>query len=347
MNQILLSFDTTNSMYPGFAQIRTTIDSLIIPTVTKYIGETAFGVIIHNDYTEEDFFVSKQFPLSTFHSDTVRFIKSAKSSPRQLPDAFNCKCYELIFAKAFQMAWKENAQKLFIFTANGIPHEPDFTSRNLDWRERLNRLKNNNIRIGTLRLNNKRDKTVNNFYRELSEVFNISYARTDFYCYIPQLLIATILYTYRADLLSEYISELNKDKTTDEKLNTSVNDILRKKPTENTTSAVSLKFQKLGIYRDITLKELYSWHGLHTFKPDRGFYEIHKPTNLLSFNELLLEDKLTGEIYDNLTSKQSLGIDRAQDFTINPAKHERYRVFIRTTSLNNKLHTGDHYLYEV
>ena len=345
MNQILFSLDTTYSMYPAFSQIRSCIDT-ILPKIIQYIGPTSFGAIVHNDYTDEDTYVLKKLPLSAHSEDIIKFVKSIQFSDKKLLDPGIQKAYELSFLQANKFTWDSiySVPKILCLVGNGIPHDFDFTSKSIIWRDKLQNLRDKGVKIVGVQMYTRRNKTVDNFFRELVDKFGASVVRLRHSAYIKEAIVGVILHAWRNDLVSEYISELSKQRILNEELKTYLEDILRKKSLENTLSNTSQKYQIMKVYRDITLKELYRWSGLERFRPENGFIQLKSPKVILPQQELLSEYEETGELFDNSTTRKTLDI--IEEVKVNPLKIDKYRIFVRASSLNNKLYQGTHFIYE-
>lgn len=359
MNQVLFGFDTSFSAYNVFSQLRSNIDN-ILPRINSYIGtETSYGTIVHNDYADEDTYVVKRFPINSYYPDLSRFLKGILyNDALKQKEIGPQKCLELIFSLANKFIWNTSSSpKLFIFVTNGIPHDSSFTSRNLIWRDKLELLLSKGIRIGCVNIQHpigkgiNRDKDTNkaidNFYYELVDKYKISYTRIRHSRYISEALIGVTLHAFRNDLISEYISYLAKINATNTELENILIAILKKKNPE-TLSYISNKYNILKVYRDITLRELYLWSGLSSrLKENTGYYELSKSTKILPPQELLSEDKITGELYDDSTTRKTLSLSKTEEEVLNINKIDpRYLVYMKTKGYNTKLEHNTNFIYE-
>src|SRR5918911_641590 len=116
--EVVFSFDTTGSMYPGLTQVRRNVKS----TVTR-LGEEIpgirIGIIAHGDYCDQGVtYVTKHLPLTDDVDAICRFVETV--GPTGGGDA--PECYELVLHEAQSLSWTKGYQKAFVLIGDDVPH---------------------------------------------------------------------------------------------------------------------------------------------------------------------------------------------------------------------------------
>ena len=81
------------------------------------------------------------------------------------------------------------------------------------------------------------------------------------------------------------------------------------------------------------------------FKTGRGFYEFTKPEKVSEKKEVVLVDKVSGDMFTGSEAFDMIGAGGASK--IKPASFEKWRVFVQSTSYNRVLMPDTGFLYEV
>ena len=124
----------------------------------------------------------------------------------------------------------------------------------------------------------------------------------------------------------------------------------RKTSTYTATSSCDLepispsRFQVLAVDERVDIKTFVQKNSL-VFRTGRGFYEFTKPEKITNKKEVVLVDKVSGDMYTGPEACQMIGA--GGEGKIKPTALEKWRVFVQSTSYNRVLmpHTG--FLYEV
>lgn len=106
------------------------------------------------------------------------------------------------------------------------------------------------------------------------------------------------------------------------------------------------RFQVLDVENDISIKAFVLENGL-TFKTGRGFYEFTKTETIQAQKEIILMDRVTGDLFAGEAAREILGLPPGTTVRIKPSSLEKYIVFVQSTSANRKLIGGTRFLYEV
>ena len=129
--EIVISFDTTGSMYPCLAEVRRNIDA-----TSKKLFETVpnlkIGIIAHGDYCDAGRpYVTKHLTLTSDPNAVSYFVKNVE--PTGGGDA--PECYELVLHEASNITWNPDAKKILVMIGDDIPHPPAHNPKRLDWRK--------------------------------------------------------------------------------------------------------------------------------------------------------------------------------------------------------------------
>ena len=95
----------------------------------------------------------------------------------------------------------------------------------------------------------------------------------------------------------------------------------------------------------VSIKEFAEKNGL-PFKVGRGFYEFTKPEKISGGKEIVLVDKVTGDMVTGTEAQRIVGVT-GSDARIHPAALDKWRVFVQSTSYNRVLVPDTGFLYEV
>jgi len=109
------------------------------------------------------------------------------------------------------------------------------------------------------------------------------------------------------------------------------------------------KFKVLTADKHCQLKELITGSG-YEFKKGCAFYEHTKKETIQSYKNLVLQDRVTGNLYEGDAVRQLLGLPSGDDATkVEPTDRHtaRYRLFVQSTSPNRQLPQGVFALYRL
>lgn len=107
------------------------------------------------------------------------------------------------------------------------------------------------------------------------------------------------------------------------------------------------KFQVFNVETDSGIQTFCASMGI-VFAKGKGFYEFTKPEIVQPQKEIVLMDRVTGELYEGEAARTIAGIKKNEERSkIKPSDIPKYRVFIQSTSPNRKLIGGQGFLYEV
>lgn len=378
---LVISFDTTGSMYPCLTEVRRNIESLSTK-LFKEIPGLRLAIIAHGDYCDGDKVIST-LDFTTDQTAITRFIQTTPSTGGgDYPE-----CYELVLRTVKSLSWRPEAKmKSVVLIGDAPPHEANENPQKIDWRTEAESLANRNIQVFSVQCLNRGCREAFTFYSDVSRITNGYHVFLDQFSYIKDMIQAICFKQYNQDQLEQFEQEVQSGTGgMNQTLRLMFDTILGKKTREEVTremhpdryreryhrperpvvrshteaAAPSMereselrpcnpsKFQVFTVEEDTGIKEFCAKMGI-TYAKGRGFYEFTKMEIIQPQKEIVLMDKSTGELYEGEVARTIAGIKSNEERSkIKPGHLEKYRVFIQSTSPNRKLVGGKGFLYEV
>lgn len=379
---VVISFDTTGSMYPCLSEVRRNI-KLITERLFNEIPNIRIALIAHGDYCDKE---NKYMELDfTNNQDEIKnFIEKAPStSGGDYPE-----CYELVLHNCKKLSWRLDANlKSLILIGDAPPHEKNENPLKIDWRYEAETLKNRNIQVFSVQCLNHGNNEAFDFYSEVAEITNGYHVFLDQFSYIKDMIQAICFKQFNENYLENFEKEIQScsggmshtmrlmfDTMLGKKTRQEVKDemkpsrfherysrkVIKKSETKKSSKVEEIteemleelkpsppsRFQIFEVDIDCGIKDFCLKMGI-TFSVGRGFYEFTKPEIIQDSKEIILMDKETKELYEGSVARTIAGIGFGEKSKIKPSKLEKYRMFIQSKSPNRKLIKQQGFLYEV
>lgn len=373
---VMISFDTTGSMYSVLANVRRDIKNTVKELFDTFGKENLrIALIAHGDYcdagdkyvTQKTNFFSDPDPLCTF----VSVVQNTYGGDSD-------ECYELVLKTATEMPWRDDAKKILIMVGDANPHEVGYRYRalvnELDWRKEADKLASMGVQIyGVHAMHNYRNSSAK-FYHTISEKTNGVYLTLDNFSDVLQIISATCYKNHSEESYAAFIDRILKAKEGTRTLwnnirrlnGEAVDDsdasgtfrvgksaVVRYKTLPGLHVVPAGRFQVISVEDADSIKGFVEKNGI-TYKVGKAFYELTKTEEVQQYKEIILQDKVSGDMYYGDDARKHLGLkpqcERKGAYAhekIKPVKDDEYRVFIQSTSVNRKLVAGTHLLYEV
>ena len=165
---LLISFDTTGSMYPCLAEVRRRVQWLVAE-LAKEVPGIRIGIIAHGDYCDAGYsYVTKQLPFTADPNRVRNFVRTVgRTVGGDLPE-----CYELVLHQARNMAWMSD-DRAMILIGDDVPHSPDIAMRQggmrLDW-EHEARILHDTVGVEIYSVQCLGHRWADRFYRDLAQI---------------------------------------------------------------------------------------------------------------------------------------------------------------------------------
>jgi len=346
---IVISFDTTGSMYPCLAEVRRKVDETA-QRLFKEIPNLRVGIIAHGDYCDSRIYVTKHLALTSDPTAVSYFVKNVeRTGGGDAPE-----CYELVLHEAAtKVKWTPDSKRVLVMIGDDLPHPKAHNPGRLDWKEEAAKLTDLGVLIhGVQALNNNYAKQ---FYAEIANIsggFNLRLAQFN---EVTEMLIAVAYQQVSPEALQGYEDEV----VTQKKMTRTMSDIfakLSKRDPVNgryrkvdTRAVDASRFQQILVDSDKAIQALVEEQGM-VFQRGRGFYEFTKRETIQAKKEVVILDTETGDMYEGDAAREVLGLPVGASIDISPTAagfdRVKYKVFVQSTSNNRKLLGGTTFLYE-
>lgn len=347
---LVVSIDTTGSMYPCLTQVRRVIQKTV-EKLLKDIPNIRIGIIAHGDYCDKDNpYVMKMLDLTQNKDHICRFVKGVEATYGGDAD----ECYELVLHEARRMKWSAGKKKVLVMIGDSLPHAPAYhlNEKNLDWRNELDLLTEAGIKVyGVQALNYLGSEK---FYKEMAERTGGFHLHLDQFSEVIDLIMGVSYKQAGEDKLTEYVDLVTSAGRMSRSLGRMFGTLSGKKITKafkpkSKDSVDPARFQVLDVDDDVTIADFVQDNGL-IFKPGKGFYEFKKSVLIQEKKEVVIVDNKTGDMFSGKRARKMIGLPYGERGKVSPRKIsglEGYTAFIQSTSYNRKLLGGTKFLYEV
>lgn len=368
---ILISFDTTGSMYPCLTEVRRKVVDFVNTIYDSYPDERVrVGIIAHGDYCDKGrTYVTKHVGLygSTLKADVIRFIE--KVEPTGGGDS--AECYEAVINQARTCFTWEADKRVMILIGDDVPHihrnskealirngtyayDDHFANTPYNWREEAQLLKETGVILYPVQCL-ARPRT-DYFYKELGQIFGTPRLELSQFSNIVQLLTAVFYKQIGNEQVLEYGQYLQASGELNRNLATVLNLLLEAEHlvggleySEKETSLEAVhpaRFQTLNVDNPCVIKEFVESTGAK-FQKGRGFYQLTKSELVQEHKEVVVRDGI-GDMFSGAKAREMIGLPYGSRGTISTRNIPvGYDVFIQSTSYTRKLMPHTQFLYEV
>ena len=352
--EVIVSFDTTGTMYPCLTRVRREVVEFI-KILFKDIPNFRMGLIAHGDYCDDgDTYVIKTHELSTDQNTLINFVRTCgNTGGGDAPE-----CYELVLHATRAFNWTAGKNKVLILIGDDVPHRENERQnyKHLDWRNELDCLLEMGVHVYAVQALGRHHAT--NFYKEVARKTKGLHLELDQFSDVPDLVKAICFSqvgkTKVIDFVKNRVKKRNFSRSMVKNLAalTGAEIELPKGHKERyaTTKLSAVppgRFQVMEVDNDCPIKAFVQENEM-TFQKGRGFYEFKKRVIIQEYKEIILQDKITGDFYSGSEARDIVGIPEGR-VTLSPkqADLDKYHIFIQSTSYNRKLLAGTRFLYEL
>ncbi len=358
---VVISFDTTGSMYPCLTQLRRNADAAV-RRLFKEIPGLRVGVMAHGDYCDEKRqYLLKKVDLTDNQASVLKFIKTVKGTyGGDAPEA-----YEYALYTARSQKWRAGRAKVFVLIGDDVPHGPKYPANKLklDWKNELDLLTEAGVKVYGVHAMPGIRKHSKGFYEEVARRTDGLYLTLDQFSYITDLIQAVAFKQHGDEHLGAYEAEVTKARRMNGSLRRMFDTMLGRKAKASASASAKGKastvkvtgklepvsagrFQVLDVDAVADIRTFIEGEGA-SFNPGRGFYQLTKSELVQEGKEVVLMDKESGDFYSGDKARALIGLRPGERDKVKPVALDKYLVFIQSTSYNRKLVAGTKLLYEV
>lgn len=356
--EIVFNFDTTGSMYPCLDQVRRNLENTV-GSLFKEIPHLRIGLGANGDYCDlhRYGYITKQVDLTTDLYTLTQFVRNVNPTGG---GGNGGEAYELVLRQA-QTAfnWSLNARKILVMIGDEIAHTPNYRDNKdrIDWRQEARKLSEMGIQIYTIQCLSRPEAPP--YYSELARIGNGYHLYLDQFTDILSLVNAIVYRQVSEERVREYEEVVANSGRMNRTLDRSFG-VLTNRPRDAKGRFVKIdsnlsddlkpvapgRFQVMDVGSSPrVIKEFVQDHNL-IFQTGRGFYEFTKREEIQPNKEVVLRDKVTGDMYTGARAREMIGIPYGMRGNVSPSNLP-YDVFVQSTSYNRKLMPNTRFLYEV
>lgn len=346
---VAISFDTTGSMYPCLTQVRRNIESTV-RRLFRDMANLRIAVIAHGDYCDKGItYVTKTLDFSDNIERICKFIRSVESTY----GGDSPECYELVLNESRCLNWKAGNEKVLVMIGDDIPHGENYPEnvKKINWRNELKLLVEMGVHVYGIHAMPGIRRQSKSFYEEIARVTNGYYLTLDQFSAITDIIFAICYKQAGNAQLDSFQKEIQSANRLNRNLASvfstlSGRQVKVKKEYGDFVPVPVGRFQMLEVDQDQPIRDFVREQGL-IFKTGRGFYEFTKTETIQENKEVVLVDKITGDIFSGDEVRKMIGLPYGMRGKIRPALIKGFSVFVQSTSYNRKLIEGTNFLYEV
>ena len=349
---LVVSFDTTGSMFPCLAEVKRKAVALV-RRLFQEVPNLRVGVIVHGDYCDAGIsYVTKTLDLTTSQSAVVSFIQTVGSTGGG--DA--AECYELVLNEVRSFSWAAEKNRVLVLLGDNVPHGVNYPAnrKHLDWRNEARMLAEMGVRAYTVQCLNIRGAEP--FYRGLAEITGGLYLRLDQFRHIETLLLGVAFQQAGDGYVERFEQEVCASGGTAYGVR-NIFDILRGRTAAGKPAAATrrrdgltpvdpARFQVFDVEGTPSIRDFVESMGIR-FEKGCGFYpHVTRPETIQENKEVILEDLNTGEMFTGSEARERIGLPFGCRGTVKPNPIPGFRVWVQSTSVNRILRERL-FLYEV
>lgn len=379
---VVVSFDTTGSMYPCLTQVRREVEQFVNTMFTEFT-QLRIGIIAHGDYCDVDNpYTIIYRELSRDSVGLCKFVRNVDKTYGGDAD----ECYELVLnlAHSDKMGWREDADKILIMIGDASPHSPAYRDNkdNLDWLTEADELRKMGVKIFAVHALAGMRSSSKGFYKQIAEKTMGVYLTLDQFSDIVDLIKATVYQQSGEEKLSEFITIIKDSGKLTRSMDNNIKRLRGEDVPDDDYSSyayarhgrtvtrthrgscdVTLKemgalvpvvpgrFQVMTVDENCDIKGFVNKNGIE-FKKGRGFYELTKAETVQQYKEIIMQDRETGEMFNGSQVREKLHLQpQSEKGGVNEKLHasdaKEFRIFVQSTSVNRKLIAGTTFLYEI
>ncbi|CAH3174471.1 unnamed protein product [Porites evermanni] len=312
------------------------------------------AVFAHGDYQDKpETYDTKWVDFTSDKKKVCDFIKNVSSTCGFDSD----ECYELVLRQVREeLSWTPDSQRSLVMIGDASPHPPSYhlNTLKIDWRQEAKKLYNEmGVRIYSVQCLNYGGS--NTFYRQLAELTCGWHLKLDQFASIVDFLTAICYREQGVEQLEAFEAEV-KSRSKGSGMNRNLHalfDTLAGR-TKSTYSGGTdygglepvnpSRFQILDVDERCDIRTFVEKNDL-SFKTGRGFYEFTKPEKVSDKKEVVLVDKVSGDMFTGPEACEMIGAGGSA--RIKPTSFDKWRVFVQSTSYNRVLMPDTGFLYEV
>ncbi|XP_060554258.1 uncharacterized protein LOC132715285 isoform X2 [Ruditapes philippinarum] len=163
MIDVVISFDTTYSMYSCLEHVKSKMKGMIRLLKSK-IPDIRVGVIAHGDY-DTNLYLIKYEDLTADADSLCSFVNATGCNRGSTSD----ECYELaLHYSRTKLSWRDNSSRTLIMIGDCRPHDVDDpqNEQKIDWEDEIRQLREMYVKINAVQCQNR--AFADSFYQKIA-----------------------------------------------------------------------------------------------------------------------------------------------------------------------------------
>lgn len=346
---VVVSFDTTGSMYPCLTQVRRRVNEMI-DRLFREIPNLRVGIIAHGDYCDRhSTYVTRSLELTSDRNRLYRFVSDVPATGGgDAPE-----CYELVLHEARSFNWGSGTKTLVVI-GDDVPHPPSYPGNTdkLDWRNEIELLLKMGVNVYGVQALNRSHATA--FYQEIARRTDGFHLTLDQFSSVVEMVMAICYRQAGPESLAQWEREVESSGRMSRSLEQAFA-VLSGRSTyssrfrkDRDLEAVSLgRFQIIVVDEKQAIRKFVEENGL-IFQTGHGFYQFTKTETIQDYKKVVLREDATGDLYSGQKARDLLSLPKVGSVRTRPSVVPRgHTAFIESTSYNRELVAGTEFLYEV
>lgn len=348
---LLISFDTTGSMYPVLAEVRRRVAELGRQLFDKL--DIRIAVIAHGDYCDERVYVTKALDFTSDPKTFESFVRDVKQTGGGDAD----ECYELVLHEARSLSWSASSKRIMLLIGDANPHGPSYALNRagLVWQNEADMLGSMGVRVHCVHALPSR--STKPFYETVAKKTGGHYLQLDQFADIYEVIVASALREESEERAAEYVKTVPARNATLRRTleiivagrvhKVIVEDAIERSARPDGLVPVKVgAFQSTVVSEDSAIRDYVTALGL-TFKKGNGFYQWTKREEVQDYKRVVVRDNDTGDFFTGDAARRLAKLPEKGIFKGLPPSDARWSWWVESTSVNRKLIKGTTFLYLV
>lgn len=347
---IAISFDTTGSMYPVLHEVRRRVVE-VVNELFNNIPDLRLSITAHGDYA--DTYDPMTLPLT---NDKKAIINLINTVPQTSGHGNGGEAYGWVMHNVANLNWQAD-KRAYVLIGDENVHEfgknlYGYGKVNHDWVAEQNKLKQLGVTTYVVRCLDRSDSR--KFHAKVGEMNKTPVLALAQFNNIVEILTALSFYQVGNERVTEYADELKGAGKLNRNLANLIDSLLNEKTysgfitSSNGLTPVSpSRFQTLFVDHNVPIKAFVEQNGAR-FRQGRGFYELTKREKVQENKEVILVEKLTGDMFSGDEARELINLPYGERGNLSPRDiPQEYTAFVQSTSNNRVLQGQTRFLYEV
>lgn len=347
---VMISWDTTGSMYPCFAEVSRKVKNLVRDLFTR-VPELRVGIIVHGDYCDEGHsYVLRMHDLTNDRASLIDFVENV-----QRTNGGDCEeCYELVLHTARSANWTAGKSRVLVMIGDDVPHNVSYPAnvQRLDWVNEAKMLAESSISVYSVQCLNIRRAT--RFWGEVARLTGGLHLELNQFQYIRDLIVGITVRQESPEAFNSFESEVRSSgryaygvEVIFDQLSGRTPRARKPQPDLGLEPVDPARFQVFRVDGQPQIREFVESMGI-TFEKGRAFYPLVTRKELIQEKkEVVLEDLETGDMFSGAAVRERIGLPYGCRGEVSPwPLGKRYRLWVQSTSVNRVLR-DPWFMYEV